>query len=64
MKEVLSIIGIGLVVILIFTVGIRARGCMHYGLFYQEKVQEEIQPLVERIDALEERVTTLEADEN
>jgi hypothetical protein len=60
MKNILAGLLVVLLFALLFLGMLRLRGCLHYGLFYKDKVGEELTPLIERIEQLEERVKRLE----
>ena len=67
MKENLQWFGIVVIVIVCLSVlsyiGFKTERWFHYKFGYQDKVQEEVQPVLERLNDLERRVLFLETNQ-
>ncbi len=62
MKNVFQAFWVVVIVVILWWAGWKIERWVHYKFSYQSQVQEDLKPLVQRVDALEQRVSALETN--
>ena len=59
-KGVLAFAGMIVVAIILLVMMVKIRGCVHYNMYYKKHVQPSIEKVEDRIEGLELRIEALE----